>query len=96
MLTGEELSARAARELGLLNGLEPSAEEALSAALDLARRASGASVATVGMTKGLIAAAEQLSLAEALRLERHAQSLSLGSPASKAAIAAFRESRAAG
>jgi 2-(1,2-epoxy-1,2-dihydrophenyl)acetyl-CoA isomerase len=95
MLTGEELSATEAFGLGLLNGVEANADEALTAAVDLARRASGASVATVGMTKSLIAASEQLSFEEALRLERHAQSLALGSPASKAAIAAFREARPA-
>jgi 2-(1,2-epoxy-1,2-dihydrophenyl)acetyl-CoA isomerase len=95
MLTGEELSAADALELGLLNAVEPTADAALEAAVDLARRASGASTATVAMTKELIAAAQHLSFEDALRLERHAQSLALGSPASKAAIVAFRESRTA-
>ncbi|HVW46334.1 MAG TPA: enoyl-CoA hydratase/isomerase family protein [Solirubrobacterales bacterium] len=95
MLTGAEVDAARALELGLVNRVADSAEGALEAAVELAAAMAQSSPATVGMTKSLIAAAEETTLEQALTLETHAQSLALGSPASRAAIAAFRESRSA-
>ncbi len=92
MLTGAEIDASRALELGLVNRVAGTAEEAVEAALELVGSMARSSPATVGMAKGLIAAAEEMTLEQALTLETLAQALALGSPASRAAITAFRES----
>jgi 2-(1,2-epoxy-1,2-dihydrophenyl)acetyl-CoA isomerase len=94
MLTGDVVEADRALALGLVNRVVDSADDALEGAIELAGSMAQSSPATVGMAKALIAAAEELSLDNAMKLEQHSQSLALGSPASKAAIAAFREKSA--
>jgi len=91
MLTGDVVEAERALELGLVNRVVGSADEALEGAVELAGAMAQSSPATVGMAKALIAAAEELPLEGAMKLEQHSQSLALGSPTAKAAIAAFRE-----
>jgi 2-(1,2-epoxy-1,2-dihydrophenyl)acetyl-CoA isomerase len=91
MLLGDEITARRAYELGLVNRLADSREEATAEALALAVRLCEVSPATMAMAKSLINASEHGSLADALRLEEHAQSIALGTEQTLDSLRAFLE-----
>lgn len=95
MLLADEIDAEQASELGLVNRLADSPEEAVEIAVGLGERLAEVVPATMAMTKSLINGSEHVSLEDSLRLEEHAQSLTLGTPETLGALRAFLERRAA-
>jgi len=93
MLLGDEISAQRAFELGLVNRLAPTREDAEREALALADRVAEVVPATMAMAKSLINGSQHVSLADSLRLEEHAQSIALGTDETLGALRAFLEKR---
>jgi 2-(1,2-epoxy-1,2-dihydrophenyl)acetyl-CoA isomerase len=95
MLLGDEWSAQAAYELGLINRLVATREEAEREALAIAARMAGTAPATMAMTKDLINRGPALPFEDLLKLEQHAQAIALGTPETLRAMADFLERRGA-
>lgn len=89
MLLGAEIGAEEALAMGIANRVAETREDARSEALALARRIAAQAPATMAMTKDLINRGETVSLEDSLALERHAQAIALGTPASLDAMRAF-------
>lgn len=95
MLLGEEWSAEAAHELGLVNRLVATRADAEREAMTIAARMADTSPATLAMAKDLINRGQALSFEDLLKLEEHAQALALGTPETLRAMADFLERRGA-
>jgi 2-(1,2-epoxy-1,2-dihydrophenyl)acetyl-CoA isomerase len=89
MLLGDEIPAQRAMELGLVNRVESTREEAERAAFALAERLAGVAPATMAMAKALIDSSATGPLESSLRLEEHAQAVALGAPETEAAMRSF-------
>ncbi len=99
MLLGEEIDATRARELGIVNRLVETHEQALEESLALAERLAKTSPLTMAMAKDLINRGQATTLEDSLRIEAHAQAIALGSEETLGAARAFLEKtrpRAAG
>ena len=94
MLLGDELSAEQGRDLGWVNRVVETAEEAEAEALALAVRLAEVIPATMAMTKELINRSQALTLEDSLRLEQHAQAMALGTPETLGAMRDFLAKRA--
>jgi 2-(1,2-epoxy-1,2-dihydrophenyl)acetyl-CoA isomerase len=94
MLLGDEWSAETAHELGLINRLVVTREDAEREALAIAARMAETVPATMAMTKSLINRGLALSFEDLLKLEEHAQAIALGTPETLRAMADFLERRA--
>ena len=94
MLLGDEISAERAHELGLVNRLVDTREEAEAEAFALAARLAEVIPGTMAMTKELINRSQALTLEDSLRLEQHAQAMALGTPQTLAAMEAFLSKQA--
>jgi 2-(1,2-epoxy-1,2-dihydrophenyl)acetyl-CoA isomerase len=94
MLLGEEIDAVRAQELGIVNRLVDTPEQALAEALGLAERMATTVPATMAMAKDLINRGQATTLEDSLRIEAHAQSIALGTPETLAAMRAFLEKTA--
>ena len=90
--TGDPLGAREAAEAGLINGVVP-AEELAAHAGAIARRLAAGATAAIGLTKRLVNAAEDASLAETLTLEAALQELAGRTADHAEGLAAFAEKR---
>jgi 2-(1,2-epoxy-1,2-dihydrophenyl)acetyl-CoA isomerase len=95
MLLGEEWSARAAHELGLVSRLVATRDDAEREAMTIAARIADAAPATLAMAKDLINHGQALAFEDLLKLEEHAQALALGTPETLRAMADFLENRGA-
>lgn len=95
MLLGGELPAAEAFELGLVNRLVETREDAIAAALALAEQLAAVHPGAARMAKHLINRSQALTLEDSLALERHAQSIALGTPETLAAMQAFLAKRVA-
>ena len=93
-LTGDPISAERAHELGLVNRLVDTREEAEAEAFALAARLAEVIPGTMAMTKELINRSQALTLEDSLRLEQHAQAMALGTPQTLAAMEAFLSKQA--
>lgn len=93
MLLGDEISADQAHELGIVNRLVATRQDAEAEALALAERLSETLPATMAMTKELINRSQALTLEDALHLERHAQAMALGAPETLGAVREFLSRR---
>lgn len=93
MLLGDEISADQGRELGFVNRVLASREEAEAEALALAERLAAVLPATMAMTKELINRSQALTIEDSLRLEQHAQSMALGTPETLGAMRDFLDKR---
>jgi 2-(1,2-epoxy-1,2-dihydrophenyl)acetyl-CoA isomerase len=89
MLLGDEVPAERLHELGLINRLLGTREEAEAEAYALAARLAEVIPATMAMTKELINRSQGLTLEDSLRLEQHAQAMALGTPHTLATMEAF-------
>ena len=89
MLLADELPAARAHELGLVNRLVETREDAVREALELAERLATVAPATMAMAKSLVNGSEHGSLDDSLRLEEHAQSVALGTQETLDALRAF-------
>jgi 2-(1,2-epoxy-1,2-dihydrophenyl)acetyl-CoA isomerase len=94
LLLGEECSAETAFELGLVNRLVETREDAEREAHALAAQMAKTVPATMTMAKDLINRGQGLTLADLLKLEEQSQSIALGTPESLRAMADFLEKRA--
>jgi 2-(1,2-epoxy-1,2-dihydrophenyl)acetyl-CoA isomerase len=93
ILMGErQLGADDARDLGLVAAVVP-AERLASTATELARRLAGGPTRAIGLTKRLLATAEDASLTEALATEAALQELAGRSEDHAEGVAAFAEKR---
>jgi 2-(1,2-epoxy-1,2-dihydrophenyl)acetyl-CoA isomerase len=95
MLLGDEWSAEAAHELGLVNRLVDTREDAEREALAIAARMTQVAPATMAMTKDLVNRGQALSFEDLLKLEEQAQAIALGTPETLRAMADFLEKRGA-
>lgn len=93
LLLGEECSAEQALELGLVNRLVDTREDAIREARALATQMATTFPATMAMAKDLVNRADALSLEDLLKLEEQAQSIALGTPETLRAMADFLEKR---
>lgn len=93
-MLGDELSAEQGRDLGWVNRVVETAEEAEAEALALAARLAEVIPATMAMTKELINRSQALTLEDSLRLEQHAQAMALGTPETLGAMRDFLAKRA--
>jgi 2-(1,2-epoxy-1,2-dihydrophenyl)acetyl-CoA isomerase len=91
MMLGDECSAEAAHELGLVNLLTDTREDAEREALAIAARMAETAPATMAMTKDLINRGQALSFEDLLKLEETAQAVALGTPETLRAMADFLE-----
>ncbi len=94
MMLGDEFSAEQGRDLGWVNRVVETAEEAEAEALALAARLAEVIPATMAMTKELINRSQALTLEDSLRLEQHAQAMALGTPETLGAMRDFLAKRA--
>jgi 2-(1,2-epoxy-1,2-dihydrophenyl)acetyl-CoA isomerase len=94
MLLGEEIDAERARELGIVNRLVETPEQALEEAISLAEKMTATAPATMAMAKDLINRSQAMTLEDSLRFEVHSQSIALGTPDTLAAMRAFLEKTA--
>ncbi len=94
MLLGNEISAVQAHELGIVNRLVATREDAEAEALALAERMAETLPATMAMTKELINRSQALTLEDSLRLEQHAQAMALGTPETLGVVRDFLAKRA--
>lgn len=94
MLLGEEIDAERARQLGIVNRLVDTPEQALQEAISLAERMAGTVPATMAMAKDLINRGQASTLEDSLRIEAHAQAIALGTEETLAAMRAFLEKSA--
>lgn len=93
MLLGDEWSAEAAHELGLVNRLVATREDAEREALAIASRMAETAPATMAMAKDLVNRGQAIGFEELLKLEQHAQAIGLGTPETLRAMADFVEKR---
>jgi 2-(1,2-epoxy-1,2-dihydrophenyl)acetyl-CoA isomerase len=89
MLLGEEIDAARAQELGIVNRLVETADDALAEALSLAERLAKPIPAVVTMAKDLINRGEGTTLEDSLRIEALAQAIALGTDETLGAMRAF-------
>jgi 2-(1,2-epoxy-1,2-dihydrophenyl)acetyl-CoA isomerase len=89
MLLGEEIDAARAQELGIVNRLVETADDALAEALSLAERLAKPIPAVVTMAKDLINRGEGTTLEDSLRIEALAQAIVLGTDETLGAMRAF-------
>ena len=94
MLLGDEFSAEQGRDLGWVNRVVETPEEAEAEALALAVRLAEVLPATMAMTKELINRSQALTIEDSLRLEQHAQAMALGTPETLGAMRDFLAKRA--
>jgi 2-(1,2-epoxy-1,2-dihydrophenyl)acetyl-CoA isomerase len=94
MLLGEEIDAARAHELGIVNRLAGTAEEALAEAIGLAERLATPIPAVMTMAKDLINRGEATSLEDSLRIEALAQAIALGTDETLGAMRAFLDKAA--
>ncbi|HSV40356.1 MAG TPA: enoyl-CoA hydratase/isomerase family protein [Nocardioidaceae bacterium] len=91
MLLADEIDALTAYDLGLVNLVVDSPEDAKLEALALAHRISAESRLAVGLTKRLMHQSASGDFPSALELEALSQTLVLGSNKARASFEAFRE-----
>jgi 2-(1,2-epoxy-1,2-dihydrophenyl)acetyl-CoA isomerase len=94
MLLGDEIDAARAYELGIVNRLLDTAEEALAEAIALAERLAKPIPAVVTMAKDLINRGAGTTLEDSLRTEVLAQAIALGTDETLGAMRAFLEKAA--
>ena len=94
MLLGEEIDAPRAKELGIVNRLVESADDALAEAIGLAERLAAPIPAVMTMAKDLINRGEATTLEDSLRTEALAQAIALGTDETLGAMRAFLEKAA--
>lgn len=94
MLLGEEIDAARAKELGIVNRLVDTADDALAEALALAEKLATPIPAVVTMAKDLINRGEGTTLEDSLRIEALAQAIALGTDETLGAMRAFLEKSA--
>jgi enoyl-CoA hydratase/carnithine racemase len=94
MLLGEEIDAARAHELGIVNRLAGTAEEALAEAIGLAERLATPIPAVMTMAKDLINRGEATTLEDSLRIEALAQAIALGTDETLGAMRAFLDKAA--
>jgi 2-(1,2-epoxy-1,2-dihydrophenyl)acetyl-CoA isomerase len=94
MLLGEEIDAARARELGIVNRLVETADDALAEAIALAERLAVPIPAVVTMAKELINRGAGTTLEDSLRTEVLAQAMALGTDETLGAMRAFLEKAA--
>jgi 2-(1,2-epoxy-1,2-dihydrophenyl)acetyl-CoA isomerase len=94
MLLGEEIDAARAKELGIVNRLVDTADDALAEALDLAEKRATPIPAVMTMAKDLINRGEGTTLEDSLRIEALAQAIALGTDETLGAMRAFLEKSA--
>lgn len=94
MLLGEEIDAARALELGIVNRLVDTPEEALTEAVALAERLAKPIPAVMTMAKDLINRGEGTTLEDSLRIEALAQAIALGTDETLGAMRAFLEKAA--
>ncbi len=92
-LLGERIAARRALEWGLINRVVPD-DELASAAQALADRLAGAPTLALGMIRGAVNAAVDLSFSDVLDLEAANQTVAGRTADFREAVAAFGEKRA--
>lgn len=92
-LLGERIAARQALEWGLINRVVPD-DELASAAQALADRLAGAPTVALGMIRGAVNAAMDLSFSDVLELEAANQTVAGRTADFREAVAAFGEKRA--
>lgn len=93
MFLGDEISAEQGLELGFVNRVTATREDAEAEALALAERMARVLPATMAMTKELINRSQALTIEDSMRLEQHAQAMALGTPETLAAMRDFLEKR---
>jgi 2-(1,2-epoxy-1,2-dihydrophenyl)acetyl-CoA isomerase len=91
MLLGEEIDAERGHQLGIVNRLVKTPEQAVEEAVSLAERMATTVPATMAMAKDLINRGQATTLEDSLRIEAHAQSIALGTAETLAAMRAFLE-----
>jgi len=91
MLLADEIDAVTACELGMVNVVVDTPDEARIHALGLAHRISAESRLAVSLTKKLIHQSASGSFPEALELEALSQTMVLGSNSARSAFESFRE-----
>jgi len=91
MLLADEIDALTAYDLGLVNTVVDSPEDARIEALSLAHRISAESRLAVSLTKKLVHQSASGDFPSALELEALSQTLVLGSTKARASFEAFRE-----
>jgi len=94
MLLGEEIDAARAKELGIVNRLVDTADDALAEALALAEKLATPIPAVMTMAKDLINRGEGTTLEDSLRIEALAQAIALGTDETLGAMRAFLEKSA--
>jgi 2-(1,2-epoxy-1,2-dihydrophenyl)acetyl-CoA isomerase len=94
MLLGEEIDAARAKELGIVNRLVDTADDALAEAIGLAERLATPIPAVMTMAKDLINRGEATTLEDSLRIEALAQAIALGTDETLGAMRAFLEKAA--
>ena len=94
MLLGEEIDAPRAKELGIVNRLVESADDALAEAIGLAERLATPIPAVMTMAKDLINRGEATTLEDSLRIEALAQAIALGTDETLGAMRAFLDKAA--
>jgi len=94
LLTGDPIDARTAASLGLVTDVVASGQEALPAAVDLARRLADLPPLAVQLTKRVLNRSLLQRAGEVLELSLAYEESTLGSSDLLEAIAAFRERRA--
>jgi enoyl-CoA hydratase len=92
VLTGRRIGAAEADRMGLVTKIVPTAE-VLTAALDLATAIAGLPPLAVRAAKAAVNAAQELSLADGLRLERDRFESLFGTEDQREGMAAFLEKR---
>ena len=91
MLLADEVDADLARELGLVNEVTETAEEALTRAVSLAHRLAAQPRAAVAMTKRMLRAGASGSFHNSLETEALSQATALGSHGARSAFQAFQD-----
>jgi 2-(1,2-epoxy-1,2-dihydrophenyl)acetyl-CoA isomerase len=93
MMLGDECSAKAAAEMGLVNRLVDTREEAEREAISIATRMAETPPAIMAMTKDLINRGQMVSLEDLLKLEEFAVTIALGTPETMQAMTDFVNKR---
>lgn len=91
MLLGEEIDARRAQQLGVVNRLVETPAEALEEAVALAEKLAKTQPATMTMAKDLINRGQGTTLEDSLRIEAYGQAIALGTEETLGAMRAFLE-----
>jgi 2-(1,2-epoxy-1,2-dihydrophenyl)acetyl-CoA isomerase len=94
MLLGEEIDAARAKELGIVNRLVDTADDALAEAIGLAEKLATPIPAVMTMAKDLINRGEGTTLEDSLRIEALAQAIALGTDETLGAMRAFLDKAA--